>query len=39
MIYVHYTTFSSEFGDVHAAVIQTEVCAVQVEILTYTSQC
>jgi len=39
MIYVHYTTFSREFGDVHADINQTEVCAVQVDILMYTSQC
>jgi len=39
MISVHYTTFCRAFADVDANIIQTEVCAVQVEILTYTSRC
>jgi len=38
MISLHYTTFSSAFRDVLANITQTELCAVQVEILTYTSQ-
>ena len=35
----YYTQFPTALGDVHAGLIQTTVCAVQVEILAYTSQC
>jgi len=39
MISVHYTMFSRAFGAVHAYISQTEVCASQIEIIMYTSQC
>jgi len=39
MMSVHYTTFSRPFGDVHAYIIQTEICAVQFETISYISQC
>ena len=35
-VYMYYAMFSSAYGDIHADVIQKEICAVQVAILMYT---